>query len=131
MMDVNLMNLSTNFELLYHPVPSVRIKCHHQLSPTMTAEEYSMSENVITVDHVGKQSSSSLVLSNIRIDQGRIVLSSMRTVLPGLVLGAEWLLEWNKSFIYSQPALAGRYTTFKIKNINLIIANSFMITFYK
>lgn len=110
MIDVNPLNLSGNVELLYHVIPSVRIKCHHQFSPTMTAQEYSISENIITLDHVGKQSSSSCVLSNARLDQGRFILSSMHSVLSGFAMGAELLWEWNKgNQVYFQPALAARY----------------------
>lgn len=102
--DINPSTLSSNFSVLYHPIPCIKIETKFQR--LVTSQIY---ENLISMEYIGKSATLAINAYNADRKSGRMTLSYLRSISENLCLGSELLLEWLKDDLDARTALAVRY----------------------
>lgn len=105
--DINPSTLSANFSFLYHPIDSIRIECLTQTGPYPWSD-CRTGDNVVSVEFIGKSSTSTLNVYNACRESGRFTVGYLQSITSRLALGSELLYEWFKGKRNAQLALCGR-----------------------
>jgi hypothetical protein len=105
--DTNPSTLATNFHILYHPRPEIKLESRIQAGPFPYAED--VGDSIAIAEYLGKRSTVTLTLHNPKRASGRMTIGCLYSLNNNFCAGAELLTEWQQCTLKYTLALAARW----------------------
>ncbi|XP_070504540.1 mitochondrial import receptor subunit TOM40 homolog [Chironomus tepperi] len=119
--DTNPSTLATNFHVLFHPLPQIKLETKIQTG--RFPNNLDLDDTIGTAEFLSKSSTISLALYNPKRETGRMTIGFLHNFNKNFCAGAELLFEWMKNKPQYNLAIAARYSE-KRNSIAATISNS-------